>query len=174
MYYCCLHFSSRRLGGSRFHCVMVSTLDSEDWEAEKLLGCPQTKLPIVAEQGLKFRCPSICCPLGHLYFPPSAIWDPTNGTVSLWRQKELYMILEHCKKDNYHRWAENQKLSARVHFFRRKKADRPRAKPNSRNRILILWEEIVSSESFFNSVMDLYKATSQQVFRNSEGWTFSC
>lgn len=154
--------------------IAVSISQGEDWEAEKPLGCPQTKLPLVAEQGLKFRCPSICLPLGHLYFPPSAIWDPTNGTVSLWRQKELYMILEHCKKDNDHRWAENQKLSARVQFFRRKKADRPRAKPNSRNQILILWEEIVRSESSFNSMMDLYKATSQQVFRNSEGWTFSC
>ena len=78
---------------------------------------------------------------------------------------------EHLKIDHNEKnlKKENQKLSARVHFFRRKKADRPRAKPNSRNRILILWEEIVSSESFFNSVMDLYKATSQQVFRNSEG-----
>ena len=64
---------------------------------------------------------------------------------------------------------EQKQESARVHFFRRKKADGPRAKPNSRNLILILWEEIVSSESSFNSTIDLYKVASQQVFRNSEG-----
>lgn len=154
--------------------IAVSVSQVEDWEAEKLIGCPQTKRPITAEWQLTFRRPSVCCPLGRFYFSPSAIWDPANGTVSLWRQKKLYMTLERCKRGKDHRWAENRKWSASVHFFRRKKADRPRGKPNSRNFILILWEEIVSSESSFNSTMDLYKVTSQQVFRNSEGWTFSC
>lgn len=61
--------------------VIVFISQIEDWEEERLIGFPQTKLPMVAVPGLQSRRPSIFCPLEYHCLFPCTIWDPTIATV---------------------------------------------------------------------------------------------
>lgn len=145
MWYCCLRFSSRRLGGREANWLSSNQTTNHSRATTHI----QASICM-----LRFRTP--------LLFP-SAIWDSDNGTVSLWRQRRNYMTLEH-KRQGPQMSRKPWKRSARVHFFRRKKADRPRAKPNSRNFILILWGRNSQLRELLLIQRWLYKVTSQQVF----------